>query len=76
MLLPGHKESMNVLTEWIRELTRQQWYQRRSGDRAYEARKQARDIIAYTDAVMSRYSRTAVIRLNFYYRPPGCLEGD
>ncbi len=65
----SHPESMNVLTERIRELTRQRWYKRRAGDRAYEARKQEREITAYTDAVMSIYSRTMVIRLNLYYRP-------
>ncbi|WP_339649613.1 hypothetical protein [Halopseudomonas pelagia] len=65
----SHPESMNVLTERIRELTRQRWYKRRAGDRAYEARKQEREITAYTDAVMSIYSRTMVIRVNLYYRP-------
>lgn len=65
----SHEQSMNVLTERIRELTRQQRYRRESGDRAYEARKQAKEIIAYTDAVMSLYSRTTVIRLDLYYRP-------
>ena len=65
----SHEQSMNVLTERIRELTRQQRYRRRPGGRAYEARKQEAEIIAYTDAVMSRYSRTTVIRLDLYYRP-------
>ncbi|HHM6774300.1 TPA: hypothetical protein ACWMLF_000943 [Pseudomonas aeruginosa] len=64
----SHEESMNVLTERIRELTRQQWYQRRPGDRSFEARKQEVEIKAYTDAVLSLYSRTAIIRLNLYYR--------
>ena len=65
----SHQQSMNVLTERIRELTRQRWYQRKAGDRAYEARKQEAEIIAYTDSVMSLYSRTTVIRLDLYYRP-------
>ncbi|MFU6037569.1 inovirus-type Gp2 protein [Pseudomonas aeruginosa] len=65
----SHQQSMNVLTERIRELTRQQRYRRRPGGRAYEARKQEAEIIAYTDAVMSLYSRTTVIRLDLYYRP-------
>ncbi|MCU8969184.1 inovirus Gp2 family protein, partial [Pseudomonas aeruginosa] len=34
-----------------------------------EARKQAKEVTAYSDAVMSRYSRTTVIRLDLYYRP-------
>ncbi|HBO7921122.1 TPA: inovirus Gp2 family protein [Pseudomonas aeruginosa] len=65
----SHEQSMNVLTACIRELTRQRWYQRKAGDRAYEARKQAKEITAYSDAVMSLYSRTTVIRLDLYYRP-------
>lgn len=65
----SHPESMNVLTERIRELTREQSYQRRPRDRAYEARKQGREIKAYSDAVMGLYSRTAIIRLDLYYRP-------
>lgn len=65
----SHEQSMNVLTERIRELIRQRWYQRKAGDRAYEARKQAKEITAYSDAVMSLYSRTTVIRLDLYYRP-------
>ncbi|MDI3667742.1 inovirus-type Gp2 protein [Pseudomonas aeruginosa] len=64
----SHHQSMNVLTERIRELTRQQRYRRRPGDRRELAKQQAREIIAYTDAVMSRYSRTTIIRLNLYYR--------
>ncbi|NPS39805.1 YagK/YfjJ domain-containing protein [Pseudomonas aeruginosa] len=65
----SHEQSMNVLTERIRELTRQRWYQRKAGDRAYEARKQAKEIAAYSDAVLNRYSRTMIVRLDLYYRP-------
>ncbi|WP_216891516.1 inovirus-type Gp2 protein [Pseudomonas putida] len=65
----SHQQSMNVLTERIRELTRQQRYRRRPGDRRELAKQQAREIEAYTDAVMSLYSRTTVIRLDLYYRP-------
>lgn len=65
----SHEQSMNVLTERIRELTRQQRYRRRPGDRRELAKQQAREIEAYTDAVMSLYSRTTVIRLDLYYRP-------
>ncbi|SFI32693.1 Protein of unknown function [Pseudomonas guineae] len=64
-----HHHSMNVLTARIRQLTRQQRYQRRPGDRRFEARKQEREIVEYTDAVMSLYSRTTIIRLDLYYRP-------
>ena len=65
----SHQQSMNVLTERIRELTRQQRYRRRPGDRRELAKQQAREMEAYTDAVMSLYSRTTIIRLDLYYRP-------
>lgn len=65
----SHPESMNVLTERIRELTREPWYRRGEGDRRYLAQKQAREITDYTDAVMDRYSRTTIIRLDLYYCP-------
>lgn len=63
-----HHHSMNVLVARIRQLTRQRWYQRRPGDLSFEARKQAREIVEYTDALMNLYSRTTIIRLNLYYR--------
>ncbi|WP_298184355.1 inovirus-type Gp2 protein [uncultured Pseudomonas sp.] len=63
-----HHHSMNVLVARIRQLTRQRWYQRRPGDRRFEARKQEREIVEYTDAVRSLYSRTTIIRVNLYYR--------
>ncbi len=65
----SHYQSMNVLTERIRELTRQQWYRRRAGDRRELAKQQAREITEYTDAVMSLYSRTTIVRANLYYHP-------
>ncbi|MEE1950361.1 hypothetical protein V0R48_15355 [Pseudomonas alcaligenes] len=65
----SHHQSMNVLAARIRELTRQQSYRRRPGDRRELAKQQAKEIIAYNDAVMSLYSRTTIIRLNLYYRP-------
>lgn len=63
----SHEQSMNVLTERIRELTREQWYRRRKWDRQELAKQQEREITEYTDAMISRYSRTAIIRLNLYY---------
>ncbi|MBB6342374.1 hypothetical protein HNP49_002556 [Pseudomonas fluvialis] len=65
----SHQQSMNVLTERIRELTREQRYRRRSGDRRELAKQQKREITALTDVVMSIYSRTTIIRLDLYYRP-------
>lgn len=64
----SYHQSMNVLTERIRELISQQWYRRRAGDRRELAKQQEREITGYTDAVMSRYSRTTVVRVNLYYR--------
>lgn len=64
-----HHHRMNVLAERIRELTHQQRFRRRSGDRRVLARDQEMEIRAYTDAVMSRYSHTTIIMLDFYYRP-------
>lgn len=65
----SHEESMNVLTERIRELTRQQRYRRRPGDRRLLAKSQEGEMKAYTDAVMSLYSRITILRLDLYYRP-------
>lgn len=63
-----HHHSMNVLTARIRQLARQQWCRRRAKDRRDLATQQEREITEYTDAVMSLYSRTAIIRLDLYYR--------
>lgn len=64
----NHYQSMNVLVARIRQLTRQQWYRRRKAVRRELAKRQAREVTEYTDVVMDRYSRTTVVRLNFYYR--------
>lgn len=64
-----HQRSMNVLTARIRQLTRDLRYRRRAKDRRDLATLQEREITEYTDAVMSRYSRTTIIRVNLYYRP-------
>lgn len=63
-----HHHSMNVLTARIRQLTRELRYRRKSGDRSVEARKQEKEITGYTDALMSLYSRTTIVRVNLYYR--------
>ena len=63
-----HHHSMNVLTARIRQLTRELRYRRKSGDRSVEARKQEKDITGYTDALVSLYSRTTIVRVNLYYR--------
>ena len=63
-----HHHSMNVLTARIRQLTRQQWYRRRAKDRRDLAKQQEMEITKYTDAVMSIFSRTTIVRVNLYYR--------
>ena len=63
-----HHHSMNVLTARIRQLTRELRYRRKSGDRSVEARKQEKEITGYTDALVSLYSRTTIVRVNLYYR--------
>ncbi len=63
-----HHHSMNVLTARIRQLTRELRYRRKSGDRSVEARKQEKEIAGYTDALVSLYSRTTIVRVNLYYR--------
>lgn len=64
----NHYQSMNVLVARIRQLTRQQRYRRSKAVRRELAKRQAREITEYADAVMDRYSRTTVVRVNFYYR--------
>lgn len=64
----SHAQSMNVLVARIRQLTQQQCYRRRKAVRRELAKRQAREITEYTDVVMDRYSRTTVVRVNFYYR--------
>lgn len=64
----NHYQSMNVLVARIRQLTRKQQYRRSKAVRRELAKRQAREITEYTDAVMDRYSRTTVVRVNFYYR--------
>lgn len=63
-----HHRSMNVLVARIRQLTRQQWYRRRPGDRRLQAQKQELRVCDYSDAVVERYSRTNIIRTDLYYR--------
>ncbi len=61
-------EAMNLLIERIRELSKQEWYQRRARDRRYQAKRQAEDISEFVQRVMERYSKTLVLRLNLYYK--------
>ncbi|WP_339100583.1 inovirus-type Gp2 protein [Pseudomonas atacamensis] len=63
-----HQHSMNVLVARIRQLTRELWYRRKKGDRRRQARQQEARVCDYSDAVVERYSRTNIIRIDLYYR--------
>ncbi|AZE63384.1 MULTISPECIES: YagK/YfjJ domain-containing protein [Pseudomonas fluorescens group] len=63
-----HHRSMNVLVARIRQLTSERWYRRQKGDRCDQARRQEDQICVYSDAVVERYSRTNIIRIDLYYR--------
>ncbi|MNR38186.1 hypothetical protein D3C85_1562660 [compost metagenome] len=59
---------MNVLVARILQLTRERWYLRRKDDLRLQAKKQEIRVCDYSDAVVDRYSRTNIIRLDLYYR--------
>ena len=62
-----HHQSMNVLVPRILQLTRQQWYRRKRGDRRGEARKQEMEIIDYLN---STHKCNAHPCINFVRRLP------
>lgn len=62
-----HPRSMNVLVARIRQLTREPWYRRRKDDRGYQARQQECRVVDYDDAVLDRYARAVVVRVDLYY---------
>jgi hypothetical protein len=62
-----HQRSMNALVERIRQLTGEKWYRRLNGDRRQQAKENGIRVCDYTDALISRYSRTLIIRVNLYY---------
>lgn len=63
-----HHRSMNVLVARIRHLRRIRDYRPNAHDLRYQARKQADRLCDYSDAVVDRYSRTIIIRIDLYYR--------
>ncbi|MGE6793252.1 YagK/YfjJ domain-containing protein [Pseudomonas guineae] len=63
-----HHRSMNVLVARIRQLISQLWYRRKKGDLRSQARDSERAVIKYTDAILERYSRTIIVRVDLYYR--------
>ncbi|MHC8402933.1 YagK/YfjJ domain-containing protein [Pseudomonas sp. MDT1-17] len=62
-----HHRSMNVLVERIRQLTGELWYRREKGYRRGLASQQAGRVCDYSDAMLARYSRTLIIRVDLYY---------
>ncbi|RPZ84236.1 hypothetical protein IPC544_15915 [Pseudomonas aeruginosa] len=64
-----HHHSMNILTARIRQLTLQQWYQRRAKDRHDLAKQQEIRVCDYAEALCELYSRITIVRVDFHYRP-------
>jgi hypothetical protein len=62
-----HHRSMNVLVARIRQLTRERWYLRGKYDKRHQAKVQERAVCDYADALRELYSRTTIVRVNFYY---------
>ncbi|XEG74721.1 inovirus-type Gp2 protein [Pseudomonas sp. abacavir_1] len=61
-------ETLNELTKGIRTLLFKKRYTRRGYDQRYQALQQEIEIGRYVDAVLDRYARTCVIRVDLYYR--------
>lgn len=61
-------ETLNELTKGIRTLLPKKRYARWEGDQRYQAIQQEIEVGRYVDAVLDRYARTCVIRVDLYYR--------
>ncbi|WP_285408889.1 inovirus-type Gp2 protein [Pseudomonas sp. FR229a] len=61
-------EALNELTKSIRTLLTQKRFKRREHDHRYQAIQQEIEIGRYVDAVLDRYARTCVVRIDLYYR--------
>jgi len=61
-------ETLNELTKCIRTLLTQKRFKRREHDQRYLAIQQEIEIGSYVDAVLDRYARTCVVRVDLYYR--------
>jgi len=62
-------ETLNELTQCIRSLfTQKEFKQREHHDQRYQAIQQETEITRYVDAVLDRYARTCVVRVDLYYR--------
>lgn len=61
-------ETLNELTQCIRSLFTQKGFkQREHHDQRYQAIQQETEIARYVDAVLDRYARTCVVRVDLYY---------
>ncbi len=60
-------QSMNALVARIRQLAREPWYRRKEVDRKYQSNQNAINLEFYTRAVLNKYSRTVVVRVDFHY---------
>ena len=60
-------ETLNELTKHIRTLLTKKRHKRWEHDQRYEAIQQEVEIARYVDAVLDRYARTCVIRVDLYY---------
>lgn len=61
-------ETLNELTKHIRTLLSRKRYKRWEHDQRHQAIKQEVEVGRYLDAVLDRYARTCVIRVDLYYR--------
>ncbi|WBL61067.1 inovirus Gp2 family protein [Stutzerimonas stutzeri] len=61
-------ETLNELTKCIRTLRTQKRFMRRDADQRYLAIQQELEIGRYVDAVLDRYARTCVVRVDLHYR--------
>ena len=61
-------EALNELTKSIRALLTQKRFKRREHDQRYQAIQQEIEVGRYVDAVLDRYARTCVVRVDLYYR--------
>lgn len=61
-------EALNELTKSIRTLLTQKRFKRREHDQRYQAIQQEIEVGRYVDAVLDRYARTCVVRIDLYYR--------
>jgi hypothetical protein len=61
-------ETLNELTTCIRTRLTQKRFKRREHDQCYLAIQQEIEIGRYVDAMLDRYARTCVVRVDLYYR--------